>query len=193
MGAVSPVPFASKEFMQRVENRVVKPTIDGLNAEGIDYKGFVFVGLMNVDGNPHVIEYNARMGDPETQVVLPRLKTDLLELLVKVSENDLSNTSVEFYPETATAVILVSGGYPGSYEKGKAITGLHQKPNTLTFHAGTKFSEGENLITSGGRVLAAVGISDSIEEALNLSYQNAHSITFEGKYFRSDIGQDIKQ
>ncbi|MFO8023383.1 MAG: phosphoribosylamine--glycine ligase, partial [Perlabentimonas sp.] len=113
MGAVSPVPFASKEFLQRVEKRVVKPTIDGLNAEGIDYKGFVFVGLMNVDGNPYVIEYNARMGDPETQVVLPRLKTDLLELLVKVSENDLSNTSVEFYPETATAVILVSGGYPG--------------------------------------------------------------------------------
>ncbi len=191
MGAVSPVPFASKEFMHRVKTRIVKPTIDGLNAEGIDYKGFIFIGLMNVDGNPYVIEYNARLGDPETQVVLPRLKTDLLKLLIDASKNELSNSTIEFYPETATAVILVSGGYPDSYEKGKPISGLQENPKALTFHAGTKVDEQHRLVTAGGRVLAAVGISNSIKDALSLSYSNARSIAFDGKYFRSDIGQDL--
>jgi phosphoribosylamine--glycine ligase len=191
MGAVSPVPFADKHFMELVEERVVKPTINGLKSEGIPYKGFIFAGLINVDGNPYVIEYNARMGDPETQVVLPRLKTDLLELLEKASNGKLSNIKVEFHPHTATAVILVSGGYPGEYPKGKIISGLNEDVEAITFHAGTKFDNEGNLITSGGRVFASVGISNNIESALKIAYRNANTISFDGKNFRKDIGQDL--
>lgn len=191
MGSVSPVPFANKEFMQLVEERVVKPTINGLKAEGIPYKGFIFAGLMNVDGNPYVIEYNARMGDPETQVVLPRLKTDLLELMLKTAKGELKDVRVEFHDHTATAVILVSGGYPGDYTKGIKVSGLNSTSEAITFHAGTKLNEDGNLVTAGGRVFASVGVSNDISSALEISYKNAQAISFEGKYYRGDIGKDL--
>lgn len=191
MGAVSPVPFANDEFMKRVEENIVKPTIEGLHIEGIPYVGFIFVGLMNVDGNPYVIEYNARMGDPETQVVLPRLKTDFLELLFKASTGNLADTEVEFYPHTTTAVIMVSGGYPGEYQKGKVVSGLRIIPNGLVFHAGTSLNSNNDLVTAGGRVFACVGSASSITSALDISYNLAKSIDFEGKYYRTDIGKDL--
>jgi phosphoribosylamine--glycine ligase len=191
MGAVSPVPFAIKEFMLKVEEQVVKPTIEGLKAEGIPYRGFIFAGLMNVNGNPVVIEYNARMGDPETQVVLPRLKTDLLELLILASKGELNTAKIEFHSHTVTAVILVSGGYPGDYIKGKDISGSDKNSEAITFHAGTKLDESGQLITSGGRVFASVGIADSIKAALEISYTNAEAISYEGKFYRKDIGQDL--
>lgn len=191
MGSVSPVPFANKEFMRLVEEKVVKPTINGLKAEGINYKGFIFAGLMNVNGIPFVIEYNARMGDPETQVVLPRLKTDLLELMVMTAEGKLHEARVEFFNHTATAVILVSGGYPGDYPKGKVVSGLDSISEAITFQAGTKVDEKGNLVTAGGRVFASVGLSGSIPEALDISYKNAQAIIYEGKYFRGDIGKDL--
>lgn len=190
MGAVSPVPFANAEFMAKVDERIVKPTIEGLKVEGIPYKGFIFVGLMNVGGDPFVIEYNARMGDPETQVVLPRLKTDLLELLVLTSQGKLSEAEVEFNSQSATAVILVSGGYPGDYSKGKIVSGEFAIDNGLTFHAGTKYV-GDKLVTSGGRVMACVGIANSTSSALEVSYSLASKIDFENKYFRRDIGKDL--
>jgi phosphoribosylamine---glycine ligase len=191
MGAVSPVPFANKEFMAKVEGQIVKPTINGLKREGIPYVGFIFAGIMNVDGEPYVIEYNARMGDPETQVVLPRLKTDFLELLIKVSKGQLQNTTVEIFDHTATAVILVSGGYPGAYQKDIIINVGTTIENSILFHAGTKNNENGKLVTSGGRVFACVGISTSTELALELSYTNAKSIVYSGKYFRTDIGKDL--
>lgn len=191
MGAVSPVPFADKHFMNLVEERVVKPTIEGLKKEGIPYVGFIFAGLMNVKGNPYVIEYNARMGDPETQVVLPRLKTDLLELLISTSKRELSKMKIEFNQHVASAVILVSGGYPGEYSKGKTIDGINMVDGSITFHAGTKLEKDGLLVTSGGRVFASVGISESIEKALETSYKNANAISFDGKYFRRDIGKDL--
>lgn len=191
MGAVSPVPFANDEFMQKVEERIIKPTIEGLKIEGIPYIGFIFAGLMNVDGNPYVIEYNARLGDPETQVVLPRLKTDLLELLLKASEGKLVDAVVECHPETAVAVILASGGYPGDYQKGKVVADMKSLPKGLVFHAGTNVSENGNLITSGGRVFACVGMSSNIQSALDSSYQLAATIEFDGKYYRKDIGLDL--
>jgi len=190
MGAVSPVPFANAEFMAKVDERIVKPTIEGLKVEGIPYKGFIFVGLMNVSGDPFVIEYNARMGDPETQVVMPRLKTDLLELLVLTSQGKLSEAEVEFNSQSATAVILVSGGYPGDYSKGKIVSGEFAIDNGLTFHAGTKYV-GDKLVTSGGRVMACVGIANSTSSALEVSYSLASKIDFENKYFRRDIGKDL--
>ncbi|NHB67681.1 phosphoribosylamine--glycine ligase [Perlabentimonas gracilis] len=190
MGAVSPVPFANAEFMAKVDERIVKPTIEGLKVEGIPYKGFIFVGLMNVSGDPFVIEYNARMGDPETQVVMPRLKTDLLELLVLTSQGKLSEAEVEFNSQSATAVILVSGGYPGDYSKGKIVSGEFAIDNGLAFHAGTKYV-GDKLVTSGGRVMACVGIANSTSSALEVSYSLASKIDFENKYFRRDIGKDL--
>lgn len=193
MGAVSPVPFANAEFMAKVEERIVKPTIEGLKVEGIPYKGFIFVGLMNVGGDPFVIEYNARMGDPEAQVVMPRLKTDLLELLVLTSQGKLSEAKVEFNPETVAAVILVSGGYPAEYEKGKLISGIQAHSRGLVFHAGTKLTSSGELATSGGRVVACVGISDTLNEALSISYDLAKQINFEGKYYRKDIGKDLTE
>jgi len=190
MGAVSPVPFADKEFMKKVEDRIVKPTIEGLKSQEIDYKGFIFIGLMNKDGDPYVIEYNVRMGDPESEVVLPRVKTDFVELLKATAENRLSEMEIEFDDHTVTTVMLVSGGYPGSYEKGKEITGLDKIEDSVVFHAGTK-PDGDRVLSSGGRVIAVSSYGDSMKEALAKSYKNAEKIEFEGKYYRKDIGFDL--
>jgi len=190
MGAVSPVPFADEAFMSKVEERIVKPTIKGLRERNIDYRGFIFLGLMNRGGDPYVIEYNVRMGDPEAEVVLPRIKTDLVELLEAAAEKRLSEMEVEMDAETVTTVMLVSGGYPGSYEKGKEITGLDQVSRSMVFHAGTGM-DGERVVTSGGRVIAVSSFGADMNEALEKSYKNAGRIHFEGKYYRRDIGFDL--
>ena len=190
MGAVSPVPFATEEYMQKIEDRIVKPTIDGLKTEGIPYKGFIFLGLIDVKGEPYVIEYNVRMGDPESEVVLPRIKSDFVELLKATGENRLKGMKVEFEDKAMTTVMLVSGGYPGSYEKGKVMTGLSDVSDSILFHAGTKFSD-ENTITNGGRVIAVSSFGSDMKEALALSYKNAEKVKFEGKYYRKDIGFDL--
>lgn len=190
MGAVSPVNFATRTFMERVEKEVVIPTIQGLQSEGIDYKGFIFIGLMNVKGAPYVIEYNVRMGDPETQVVFPRIKNDLVELLVKAADGNLKDYPLEVNPNFASTVVLVSGGYPGSYEKNKSIHGLADVTNALVIHAGTKQQDYE-ILTNGGRVLAITGMGDSLEKALDIAYNGAKSIRWEDVYFRKDIGKDI--
>lgn len=190
MGAVSPVVFASGDFMKKVEEQVVKPTIAGLNREGIDYKGFIFVGLMNVGGNPFVIEYNARMGDPETQAVMPRIKNDLVELLLAAAKGELKKQKIEIDSQYAVTVVLVSGGYPGDYEKGKVIKGLENKTGALVFHAGTK-QVSENVVTDGGRVLAITGRGKSLEEARKEAYAQAAQIQWEGLNFRKDIGIDL--
>ena len=189
MGAVSPVPFADSGFMQKVENRIVKPTVDGLQKDQLDYVGFIFIGLMNVGGDPKVIEYNVRMGDPETQVVLPRIESDFLELLAAAADKDLESKEVSLVSDTACTVIMASGGYPGSYEKGKEITGLGDTKG-IVFHAGTRNSEG-GIVTSGGRVLAVTGMGNSIESALREAYNEVNQIHWEAKYFRRDIGQDL--
>jgi len=190
MGAISPVPFADKAFLEKVEERIVKPTIKGLKQRKIDYKGFIFIGLMNKGGDPYVIEYNVRMGDPESEVVLPRIKTDFVELMKATAEGRLSEMEIELDDRTVSTVMLVSGGYPGSYKKGKEITGLDQVEGSVVFHAGTKL-DGENVVTSGGRVIALSSYGASIKEALEASYRNAEKIQFEGKYYRSDIGFDL--
>ena len=190
MGAVSPVSFADQKFMEKVEERIVKRTIEGLKEEGIDYRGFIFLGLMNRNGDPYLIEYNVRMGDPEGEVVLPRIKTDFIELLRATAEKRLDGVKVEFDDQTAATVMLVSAGYPGSYEKGKEISGLEKVEESMVFHAGTK-TAGDRVVTAGGRVLAVSSYGRSMEEALNRSYRNAERITFEGKYYRSDIGFDL--
>lgn len=191
MGAISPVHFAKGDFLQKVEERVVKPTIDGLQKDGIDYKGFLFIGLMNVGGDPYVIEYNVRMGDPETEVVIPRIKSDLLDLLEGVANEDLYSRDFEIDERYATTVMLVSGGYPESYEKGKTIHGLDTLTSGIAFHAGTK-SNGENTLTNGGRVIALTSLGESMDEALQQSFANAKAVDFEKKYYRSDIGLDLK-
>jgi phosphoribosylamine--glycine ligase len=190
MGAVSPVPFADEAFMTKVEERIVKPTIKGLRERKIDFTGFIFLGLMNRGGDPYVIEYNVRMGDPEAEVVLPRIKTDLVNLLEAAAEKRLAEIEVEFDSETVTTVMLVSGGYPGGYEKGKEITGLDQVKKSIVFHAGTRL-EGERIVTSGGRVIAVSSFGADMKEALEKSYENAGKIGFEGKYYRRDIGFDL--
>lgn len=190
MGAVSPVPFADEVFSRKVEERIVRPTIEGLKKDGIDYRGFVFFGLMNVEGDPYVIEYNVRMGDPETEVVMPRLKTDLLTLFEAVAKGELRNVTSELDARFCTTVMLVSQGYPGSYEKGKVIKGLENVQDSMVFHAGTKFS-GTDVVTNGGRVIAVSSFGTTKEEALGLSYRNVDKIRFEGKTYRRDIGSDL--
>ncbi len=191
MGAVSPVPFADKAFMQKVEERIIIPTINGLAKDSIDYKGIIFIGLMNDNGDPFVIEYNVRMGDPETEVVIPRIENDLVEMLDLTGKGKLSECKMIVSNKVATTVILVSGGYPEDYEKGKIITGLEEVKNATPFHAGTKISNG-NIVTAGGRVIAATALGNSMNEALEKSYKAANTIKFEGKYFRRDIGKDLK-
>jgi len=192
MGAVSPVPFADEAFIKKVEEKVVKPTIAGLRKENIDYRGFIFIGLMNDNGEPSVIEYNCRMGDPETEVVIPRIKSDFLDLLEGVATQTLDKKSFETINETATTVVIVSGGYPEDYEKNKVVTGLDNNEGSHVFHSGTK-QDGEKVLTSGGRVFAVTSFGNSIQDAVNKSFKNAEKISFEKKYYRKDIGKDLRE
>lgn len=190
MGAVSPVPFADEEFMKKIEERIVIPTINGLKTDEIEYKGFVFIGLIKVGNDPFVIEYNVRMGDPETEVVIPRLKSDIVTLFEAVGNQTLEKESLEIDERAATTVMMVSGGYPEDYEKGKVITGLDRIENALVFHAGTSIKD-ENVVTNGGRVIAVTSYGVDFKEALNRAYENVAKIDFEGKYYRTDLGLDL--
>lgn len=190
MGAVSPVPFAGKEFLEKVEDRIIKPTIDGLRKDAIPYKGFLFIGLMNVKGNPYVIEYNVRMGDPETEVVIPRIKSDLLDLFEGVANQTLSGKIFETDPRTAVTVVMASGGYPEIYEKGKDVNGLDSISDSLVFHAGTTKKD-NMIVTNGGRVLAVTSYGNSISEAREKSYESISKISFSKHHYRRDIGLDI--
>ena len=190
MGAVSPVPFVDKVLMEKVEERVIKPTIKGIQERGFDYKGFIFIGLIRVNNEPYVIEYNCRMGDPETEVVFPRLKNDLAQLMKAVGEGTLENETIEIDERAATTMFLVSGGYPEVYEKGKEMHGLNSINDSILFHAGTR-EEGGKILTNGGRVLAVTSYGDDFRAALEVSKKNAERIDFEGKYFRRDIGFDL--
>jgi len=190
MGAVSPVPFVDEVLMKKVEERIIKPTIAGIGKRGFAYKGFVFFGLIKVDGEPFVIEYNCRMGDPETEVVMPRLKNDLVELLKAADEGTLGLHRIEMDPRSAATVILVSGGYPGDYEKGELISGLERVEGSIAFHAGTK-ATADGVVTNGGSVIAVTSYGDGFDEALVFSNRNAEVIKFEGKYYRKDIGFDL--
>jgi len=190
MGAVSPVPFADTTFMKKVKERIIDPTIKGLSDDGIIYKGFIFFGLINVGGNPYVIEYNTRLGDPESEVILPRIKTDFFELIEGVAKGDLHTRKIEIDDRFVTTVMLVSGGYPGNYDKGRSVLGLDDIKGSVVFHAGTK-KVPEAVITSGGRVFAVSSWGSTMKEALDISYRNADLINFEGRYYRTDIGFDL--
>jgi phosphoribosylamine---glycine ligase len=190
MGAVSPVPFFDAALWQKIETRIVKPTIDGLVKDGVEYKGFIFIGLMINAGEPFVIEYNCRMGDPETEVVVPRIKSDLLEVFSKLQSQTLNEMALDIYPHTATAIMLVAGGYPEAYEKNKLMTGFENLKAIHPFHAGT-IQHKDGVLTNGGRVLALTGIGDSMKAAIAKSLEAANTIQYEGKYFRRDIGQDL--
>ncbi len=190
MGAVSPVPFIDKFYLEKIEREIIKPTIYGLKKDCIDYKGFIFIGIIKTKEGPKVIEYNVRMGDPETEVVIPRIKSDLLNLLKGINDGTFSEKDLDIEENVATTVMLVSGGYPENYEKGKEITGIEKVTDSLIFHAGTKNNNGK-LTTNGGRVIAVTSFSDTIENALEKSFENANQITFEGKYYRKDIGFDL--
>ncbi|BDB52241.1 phosphoribosylamine--glycine ligase [Flavobacterium ammonificans] len=191
MGAVSPVPYVDAVLMEKIETRIVKPTIDGLQKDGIPYKGFVFIGLINVKGEPIVIEYNVRMGDPETEVVIPRLKTDLVELFLAVANEKLDQIALEVDERSATTIMVVSGGYPEEFEKGKVITGIENITDSIVFHAGTKL-ENNQVLSNGGRVLTVTSYGDNFEEAIKKSYQNIAKLQFDKMYFRKDIGNDLK-
>ncbi|MCO6494346.1 MAG: phosphoribosylamine--glycine ligase [Bacteroidetes bacterium] len=190
MGAVSPVPFANKTFMYKVVNKIIKPTIAGIKKDKLNYKGFIFFGLINYMGEPYVIEYNARMGDPETEVVIPRVENDLVELLLASCTKSLDKCKIKIKKEYATTVFTVSGGYPEEYKKGMEITGFEYLKDCIPFHAGTQESDGK-IVTSGGRVIAFTALDNSLLDALLKSYKAAHTITFQGKYYRTDIGKDL--
>ena len=190
MGAITPVPFADEVFMEKVEKQIIQPTISGLQKDNIEYNGFIFFGLINVNNNPYVIEYNVRMGDPETEAVMLRVKSDFVELLEGAASGTLNEKDIEIDERTAVTVMLVSGGYPGSYPKGKVITGTESVNDSIVFHAGTK-AESNNVVTAGGRVIAISSYGDSMNEALAISYKNAQVVDFEGKYYRKDLGFDL--
>jgi phosphoribosylamine--glycine ligase len=191
MGAISPVPFADTDFIKKVEERVIIPTVEGLKKEGIPYKGFIFIGLMNVNGDPQVIEYNVRMGDPETEVVIPRIQSDLLDLFEGVATETLHERSFLTDPRFATTVMLVAGGYPEDYAKGDVMTGFAEVHDSLAFHAGTK-QDGNHIVTNGGRVIALTSYGNTMAEALKKSFANAEHIQYKGKYYRRDIGKDLE-
>ena len=191
MGSISPVPFADNVFMKKVQDQIIIPTVEGIAAEKMEYNGFVFIGLMNVGGEPYVIEYNARLGDPETESVIPRIKNDFLDILKKSSEGRLSEVKMEFDPRYAVTVMLVSGGYPEAYEKGKVMRGLAKVEKSLMFHAGTSQDENGNVVTNGGRVIALTSFGETLSEALSRSFESAEIINYTKKYYRTDLGKDL--
>ncbi|MCE7062898.1 phosphoribosylamine--glycine ligase [Dyadobacter sp. CY343] len=191
MGAVSPVTFADANFLRKVDEKVVKPTLNGLKSEGIKYVGFIFIGLMNIKGEPYVIEYNVRMGDPETEVVIPRIQSDLAMLMASTAKGTLNDFELQISPQVAVTTVVVSGGYPGDYEKGKVISGSEKVEDVFLYHAGTTFNENTEIVTNGGRVMAFTGLANSLENAVHKSQRAAQLVQYEGKYFRHDIGVDL--
>ena len=193
MGSVSPVPFANDEFMRKVEQRIVIPTVAGLQKDNIDYCGFIFIGLMNVSGDPYVIEYNVRMGDPETESVFPRIESDVVELFQHAADGTLSKAQLDINPKTAACVMMVAQGYPESYRKGDVISGIADVTESLVFHAGTKLADNGDTLTNGGRVICVTSFADNLPQALEKSYRSVEKIKWDGKYFRSDIGKDLME